>query len=384
MYFKKESLRYEKDLDLDDTFKFDELPETGKSAGLLITLASPLSGGQHYACTDFDDKIRMIDWFSKVQVIVDGKRPLKDLSGPVAQALSYWNTGKTVPDALKDRSIGEDRCFIPIAWGRRLYDPEYYLNWEDYASIELDLVNTMTDPPFDSATITIDNIKIMDEGALPASKGIFQERIWREFTTVQNKTEYFKLPIGNKLRRLILRCVPDLAAAAPFRRIRSFYHLAEEVKLALKGGDEICFEGYGEALMEQNILEFPHMPRTGGLTLGLTDGYGVRTGIGKRLAQSIAHSEIATSLTERNYGIYPYTDDIMCIFSDSSTNAYLTWQAMGLGYNNTLALLFDQLGIENLIDTDEKAPINLEIKTENHADAAAGVVEIILSELVPK
>lgn len=384
MYLKHESIRYEKDIDLADTFKFDEFPETGLSAGLLLTLEAPTNSGEHYSADNYDDKLRLIDWINKVQIVVDGKRPLKDLSGAVAQALEYWNVGRSSPDYLKDPSIGPDRCFIPISWGRFLGDTEYCLDWSKYASLELDLTNIATDGPIDSLTLNIENLKIMDPAPGVESKGVFQERIWREYTTAQNKTEYFKPPVGNKIRRIILRCVPDLSASAPWKRIRNFDHLAYEIKLGFKDYSEIAFDGYGESLMEQNMMEFPHMAHTSGYALALTGGYGVRTGIGYRIGVGVSPAEIATSLTERNFGIYPYSGDVMNIMSDTSTNAYLNWWAKGFGYNNTLALLFDLHGPEHFLDTVDKGPVNLDIKTEDNANAADGVVEIILSELVDK
>lgn len=382
MYVKKESLRYEKNIDLDDTFKFDELPESGKSAGLLLTVRSPIGG--HFDYARDGDKLRLVDWFNKVQVVVNGKRPLKDINGAVAQALEYWNKGNTSPDRMRSRPIGEAVCFIPLAWGRFLGDTQYYLNWEDYQSMELDLTNVLTDPPFPSATLTIENYKIMDEGALPASLGVFQERIWREWTTVKNETQYFKLPIGPTLRRIILRAVPAMTAAAPYHRKRSFYHLMEEIKLGFNSHAEIAFDGYGQALMEQNIHDWPHMPRTEGIALGHSTGYPIRTGIGERRSLALVKGEVATTLVPVDFGAWTYTDDIINAYSDPLDSQYVWWMCNGLGYNNTMAILFDLYGMDNLINTEAKKPINLDIKTENHDDAVGGINEIILSELVAK
>jgi len=385
MYFKKEILRYNKSIDLNNTFKFDELPETGLSAGLILWIKSPIKSGAHYGISAAGDKLRLVDWISKVQVITDGKRPLKDLNGNVAQALEYWNSGRTAADQLADRTLYGDYAIIPIAWGQKLYDPLYFLRWEDYTSIELDVTNIFDATHFDSATITIENIKVEDPPAGLASKGVFQERIWREWTTVQNETKYLKPPVGNKYRRIVLCATPALTTSSPYRRKTNFFSLMNEIKLAFKDYGEVAFDGYGRELMEQNAIEFPHEAHCGGTLLAtLTGNEPVRTGIGRRRSAQVTKGEVATTLTEMNFGIYTYLDDIMTVWFDSGINQYIYWDVFGLGYNNTMALLFDHAGPENYIDSVAKSTINLDIKTADDANAAGGTNQVVLSELVAK
>lgn len=386
-YIKEDMIRRNVNLTLNDTYKFDELPETGKSAGLLLVLKSPTNSGQHLDYTNYGDKLRFADWFDKIQVVTDGKRPLKDLNGILCQALEYWNTGKVAKDRYIERSIGADTCYIPISWGRFLGDIEYYLQWEDYSSIELDLKNVLTSPPYASATLDIINMKIEGEGAVPSSKGVFQERIWREYTTVADETKYLKPPVGNKYRRIILQAIPAMTTAHPYHRARSFWYLMNEIKLGFKEKTELFFDAYGLELLEKNAQEFPELPRTCGQSLGCRTtqpGTVTQTSIGRRQGQKATPMEITTDIVDNHVGIYPYSEDIMNILDDVATNNYEHWEAYGMGYMNTLALLFDRFGMDNIMDSMDKQPITLDIKTENNANAAGGTNKIILSELVSK
>ena len=161
----------------------------------------------------------------------------------------------------------------------------------------------------------------------------------------------------------------------------------EEIKLGFKDYGEIAFDGYGLELMEQNALEFPHEAHCGGLQLGLITGayeQVIRTGIGCARSRSAIGAEVGAAARAYDLCIYTYNDDIMSVWTAITTNQYINWDAWGLGYNNTLALLFDHLGPENYLDSAAKATINLDIKTENEDDAAGGVNQVILSELVSK
>jgi len=386
-YVKEDVLRRNISLTLADTYKFDDLPETGKSAGLLLVFKSPINSGQHLTYGDYGDKLRFADWFSKIQLIVDGKRPLKDLNAVLCQALEYWNSGQVARDRYMERSIGADTCYVPITFGRYLGDVEYYLNWEDYSSIELDVTNTMTSPPYASATMDIINYKIEGEG-VPVSKGVFQERIWRELTTVADKTEYLKPPIGNKYRRIILQATPAVTTSYPYYRKRSFWYLMNEIQLGFKERAELFYDAYGLELLEKNIHEHPYLAHTGGQALGSASTFDVDTfincSIGRRTWAQATPMEVGTDVTENNLGIWPYADDLLVVYADRATNTYIQWMAKGMGYMNTMALLFDRFGMDNILDSNEKSPITLDIKTENNANAAGGTNKIILSELVSR
>jgi len=385
VYFKKELIRYNLAIDLNSTFKFDELPEKGLSGGLILTIKSPIQSGQHYGVDVVSDKLRYIDWIDKVQVVTDGKRPLKDLNGELCQALEYWATGRTAVDQLADRTLYGDYAIIPISWGRYLGDPLYLLDWSKYSSIELDVKNILNTTLHGSATITIENLAVMDAPAGLASKGVFQERIWREWTTVADETKYLKPPTSEKYRRIILQATPALTASTPYRRKTNFWNLMNTIKLKFLDGKEIAFDGYGLELMEKNAIEWPHEVHTGGTLLAtLTGNEPVRTGIGRRRSAQVTKGEVAATLTEMNFGIYTYLDDIMTVWFDAGTNQYIYWDVFGLGYQNTLALWLDTLGPEHYLDAKAKAPIDLEVHTLNDANAAGGTNRVILSELVEK
>lgn len=386
VYIKPEFIRYQKSMDLADTFKFDEMPSAGKSAGLILKIDCPTQSGQHYNYANAGDKFRLVDWIDEVKIVTDGKRALKDLNGAILQGLEYWNKGRTAVDQLADRTLYGDHCLIPIAWGRRLHDLEYYLNYADYSSFELQVKNILNSTLHGSATIDIINLKIMDEEVLPSSKGVFKERIWREWTTVANETKYLKPPAEDKLRRIILRAVPDQESSSPYRRSCNFMDLMNEIKLGFHDYGEIAFDGYATELMEKNALEFPHEVHTCGTLLAMASGGSemIRTGIGRMRSMQVSKAEVGTSVTEMNFGIYTYLDDLKAVYYDTGTNQYVHWDCYGLGYMNMLAMLFDYGDCAHLLDQKDKKTINLDIKTKNDSTAADGTNQVILSELVSK
>lgn len=384
MYIKPDIIRFETDLALADTYKFDELPETGLSAGLLLTIDAPVQSGQHYDVSSEGEKVRLIDYIDEIKLVVNGKRPILDLNGELCEALEFWNTGRTSVSRLADRTLHGDHVVIPLTLGRFLGDTEYCLDWSKYSSIELQVKNSLTTTLHGSATISIKNLKIADAAGL-VSKGIFQNRIWREWTTVQNKRWYFKPPKGNKYRRIILQSNPPVTTSAPYHRKREFDYVLNEIKLTFLDGDEVFFDGYGDELMERNAWEFPHEAHTYGVGLASPTGTtSIRTGIGKYRSMVVSKAEVGAAATDNYpYGVYTYTDDIVAVYCESGMgNAYVYWACFGLGYQNTLNLMFDQFGPEHYMDSEEKAPLNLEVLDENNADAVGATNKIVLCELV--
>jgi len=371
---------------LNNTLKYDELPEKGLSAGLILKVDAPTASGQHYSYDTTGDKFRLVDWITEVKIITDGKRPLKDLGGAEFQGAEYWNSKKPAVDFLADRTLYGDHCLIPIAFGRELGDLEYYFNWGDYDSIELDIKNILDSTLHVSATIDIINLKIVDGESLAPSKGIFQERIWRTYQTVQDRKEYFKLPIGSPLRRILIRAVPDQESSSPYRRSDNFYDLIEQIKLTFGDGGEVALDTYSVEQMELMHMLHGGEVHTGGTLLGNSSGGGemIRTGIGRMRSMQATKAEVGTSVTEMNFGIYTYLDDLQSIYFDTGTNQYVHWDCFGLGYNNIIPIRFDLGGIDKMLDTVAKAPIQLELDCEDSSTAEDGTVQLILSELVSR
>ena len=386
MYIKPEFLRRQMSIDLDDTEKFDNLPEKGLSAGLVLKIDCPTVSGQHYAYATVKDKYRLVDWITAVQVVTDGKRPLKDMGGAELQASEYWNTGKVPGDQIADRTLWGDHCLIPISWGRFIGDTEYYLNWGDYESIELDITNEFDGTLQDAATIDIINMKIVDGIGLPPSKGIFQERIWRTYATVQDEKKYFKIPAGSPLRRIMLRNIPDVESSSPYRRSDNFMDLTEEIKLLFGDGGEVALDTFAVEQMELNSMMNYGLVHTQGLGLAFVSEDGiVRTGVGRALGKQVSYANVATTQPAYDFSFFTYMDDLQQIWATTGvSNQYVHWDIWGHGYNNTIIIQFDKPNLESMLDTVAKAPIQLELDCQDASAAEDGTVQIILNELVSR
>ena len=69
--------------------------------------------------------------------LVDGSRVLYSMSGEMAQAMAYYMTGKMPFNRFNLTVAGVDEFVIPVMFGRYLGDPEYALDPNRFANLQL-------------------------------------------------------------------------------------------------------------------------------------------------------------------------------------------------------------------------------------------------------
>lgn len=74
----------------------------------------------------------------KIQII-DGSKVIASMTGYAAQALAFNDGGKTPHNELNYEDNGYARCFIPMDFGRYLYDPDLGLDPKKYKNLQLNI-----------------------------------------------------------------------------------------------------------------------------------------------------------------------------------------------------------------------------------------------------
>ncbi|GAI51931.1 unnamed protein product, partial [marine sediment metagenome] len=59
------------------------------------------------------------------------------MSGYEAQAMSYYNTGRMPHNELNYEDKSYARCFVPLEFGRFLYDPDLALDPAHFRNLQL-------------------------------------------------------------------------------------------------------------------------------------------------------------------------------------------------------------------------------------------------------
>ncbi len=374
MHWQKKIERRTLSADRNDTLRF-ELPEKGLYSGLLIKVScdqeSANSGQENY---------RLIDQINKVEVMANGSKIIKSLSGIQLQALSFYDHGIAQIDTLREYASNTQFAFIPIQFGRRLYDRDYLLDMAKYDVVELKLTNNMSSTYWqDTLSYTIIGYVLKDVPADYANKGYFKSHEWRKYTTVADEWKYLDIPAEHPLRRIMLRAEPDITSGADDT---AFENLVYDIKFMLQTGDVIVFEGKLEDLLRDNLIDYGALALTGGHSYRVGTDY-IETGIGRRLVEAA----IAFSMTGSASTTVPTTDDghsnHMKLMPQGGGDIGINWMALGCGFHNTAMLRFDrEPDLADMIDTVDKKQVELHLHTRNAASAADGTVSVVLEELM--
>jgi len=150
------------------------------------------------------------DVVTKIE-IVDGSDQLLSLSMKEAQALQFYNTGKTPYMRCEERGGGSYNEQVLLQFGRFLWDPEYYLDLAKFTNPQLkistdeDAIRAMGDAGYVSGSLkcTI-NLHTIQEGA-EAAKGFMMQKETYSFTTAASGDEHIDMPRDYPYVGLLLR-----------------------------------------------------------------------------------------------------------------------------------------------------------------------------------
>jgi len=376
------NLYYRKTMTNASTWK-DDLPKAGKCTRLVVYVEQPINSPQHQLGeTGPLVATRVADHITKLEVVVDGNHPIKSVTGIEAQIFNWYASKKMPPDMIRDLALGRSWSIFIFDFGRYFGDPLYYLDWEKHKSAELRVTNNVDGTIWTGLVLCVDEW-LLEDPAVPPSKGVFVDRELKEYTTVQNGEEPTEIPTTDPVRSLILRAVPATSAAAPYHYKRDHFLTVETLNLSFKEEKEKILDNmYARELMWANTERYG-LAKAGGVLLASQTGNTVqKSGIGYRRHTVVSFADIVgTALITNFIGAYTYRDNPLHMTPQSATNCYADWIAEGDSFHDSFMLFDAEEPVEQNLLTSDKAPVRLKVKTENNANAAGATVDLLLSTL---
>ena len=141
--------------------------------------------------------------------VLDGSEVIASMSGYGAQAVAYYDTGRMPHNELNYEDNGYCRAFVPINFGRRLYDPELCLDPSKFKNLQLRIAHD-----YSLGGCTPDNAYLrvladcFDEKSVSPS-GYLQSKEIFSFAPATGAKEYVDLPVDNNIRKIIVMNTND-------------------------------------------------------------------------------------------------------------------------------------------------------------------------------
>jgi len=271
MFWQKEVLREGVAMTLNDTFELD-LPDWGSLGSLLLRI----SGDEVSGLGQRGGAWRIIDFISKIEVILNGATICKSLKGDIIQAMSFYDDRVLSPDTYRNYATNTQYCYILLNFGRKLYDTELGLQLDTYKSAELKITNNAAATDFQNLNATI--LAIWRREVDTNFSHYFRSEEWRKWTTSQDETQYFDLPTQFPIRRILLQAVPGLDAN--FKENTGMHNLMDDVDLSFATGTVRVYKGGIDDIMRLNLYQYGRNLIMGGVTYMFADK-GINMGLGR-------------------------------------------------------------------------------------------------------
>lgn len=141
--------------------------------------------------------------------VVDGSEVIASMTGYAAQAMAYFDTGKMPHNELNYEDNAYARVFVPINFGRWLYDPELNLDPSKYKNLQLRITHdySLGGSSPDNAYLRVFADMFDEKSVSPV--GYLQNKEIFSFTPATGAAEYVGLPIDNDIRKIIVMNVND-------------------------------------------------------------------------------------------------------------------------------------------------------------------------------
>lgn len=179
--------------------------------------------------------------------IIDGSDVLASMSGYGAQAMSYYSTGKMPHNELNYEDNGYARCFIPLDFGRFLFDSQFALDPSKFKNPQLRITHdySLGGCSPDGAYLRVLADLFDQKSASP--QGYLQNKEIFSFTPAEGASEYVALPLDNEIRKLIIMNVND--NEEPDVQF-------ETIKIDEEDGKRVIFEGLTMDLIRDESTMF--------------------------------------------------------------------------------------------------------------------------------
>jgi hypothetical protein len=348
-----------------------KLPDKGKVSGLVVYITADSKG------INAQEKAKLVETISKMEVIVDGSRELHSYSGQLAQAMAFYDKGLCSIDKIQEYGTGMQRCLIPMAFGRRFADKRLGYTAENYSSGRVHITNDMSSTYWQNLAIKVYMMKMAGEVTDWFDAGVLEKKEYKGVTAAQN-TEYdVDLPTQGKMRRILLQAIPNRSSnkdACDFRDIM------RELKYTGKSGDILFFDDSLDSLLHWNAFDYGFNLIQHGEAYRAADdcfqwGGGMQLGHGA--FSSSADDAVSTVVPTRSRD-----DDGSVKMEGYEADSPVSYLVKGLGIFHTAVFRHDRMeDLSDLLDLDEYKTCKLWFKTRDSSGVASADVKI-LNEIV--
>lgn len=179
--------------------------------------------------------------------LVDGSRVMASMTGYGCQAMSYYDTGKMPHNELNYEDNGYARCYVPLNFGRYLWDPVFGFDPKKFKMPQLRITHdySLGGCSPDNAYLRVVADMFDQKEANPI--GYLHNKEVHSFTPADGAEEPILLPLDHTIRKLIMMNVND--NEEPDIQFLS-------VKLSEEDGKRIVFDGLTMDLIRDEAMRY--------------------------------------------------------------------------------------------------------------------------------
>lgn len=375
MYWQKTYERQDILMTLNNTYQLD-LPKNGLLGSLLLHIY----GAQATGLGQTGGKFKISDYISKIEIIADGSKVIKSLTGKQAQAIGFLDSGVTMPDMVRMYATNEQRAHFTLNFGRFLQDVDYGLDLSRWKNVEIRITNDATATYYSTLYVSIMSYYLRD-GAVGQFKGYIASENWREWVPVASETKYLELPTDYLIRRIILNPYPGFDGTTN-KWYDTLDNLMYGIELTFNTGSDWVWKDGFYRLMVCNYLERGVYNLVSAETY-LTADYAADIGLGYYqgiVASDASKDDSAATLVAT---LEADTSSNIPKMENYEADTMVNMLAMGYGYQQCASFNFDgDSNPSTWLDTKQKDVVKLDITTRSTATVTSAKNRVVLERLV--
>jgi len=135
--------------------------------------------------------------------VIDGSEVIASMTGYEAQAMAYYNNGVMPHNELNYEDNGYARCFIPLDFGRFLYDEDLGLDPARFRNLQLRIEHdySLGGSSPDGAYLRVLG-DLFDEKVVSPAGYLLNKEVM-SFLPVAGSGKYVELPLDNAIRKIL-------------------------------------------------------------------------------------------------------------------------------------------------------------------------------------
>jgi len=372
MYRQLEYLRKAATMTVGAQYKVD-LP----TSGLLSFLWLKLSGACVSGATLTGELWRLQDWITDIEIVANGSTIIKKAQFKHFDFLNWLYTGVSPLHSWRNYATNTQFEYVPIFFGRHMWDLDYGLDLSKYDSVELRVTNNSS-ATYHSAMDITTLMGLIRENPAGGFAGEIRTEEWREWTTVADEIKYLELPTELPICGIYLRALPDQSSDVAEDH---FGNVMLDIDFRLGGGTKQVFRGDLSTLAMLNhyergseLMASGHFDRTAdkgvdvsiGRLLGWAGISGAKDGAGS--------STVPTIEADNTYHVLKA--------ETREADSPIHFLVRGYGYQ-CMGWLLDnhKLDPNLMLDLRAQGDAILNIQTKNAAASADGIAQVVLERL---